>query len=207
MLSTDRLEFRRVCDLELNKAAVLAGAFDKLATTDQVDQAKKRLFAIAQDMAESLPARIPHERVPELFRVARAHYARVPGLHDLQRAWDNHMKPQAEAPAPKDAPKLAPPPELAHSEAQMRHLAAVRTSLAEGGHMAAMATCEKKTKAVELCEPLNVEDWMLPLLELDPSRGEVEAMARACTLSSLVWFKSNPDRYPCWGKWLNQYGL
>ena len=207
MLSTDRLEFRRVCDLELNKAAVLAGAFDKLATTDQVDQAKKRLFAIAQDMAESLPARIPHGRVPELFRVARAHYARVPGLHDLQRAWDNHMKPQAEAPAPKDAPKLAPPPELAHSEAQMRHLAAVRTSLAEGGHMAAMATCEKKTKAVELCEPLNVEDWMLPLLELDPSRGEVEAMARACAPSTLAWYKNNPDRYPCWGKWLNQYGI
>lgn len=207
MLSTDRLEFRRVCDLELNKAAVLAGAFDKLATTDQVDQAKKRLFAIAQDMAESLPNRIPHERVPELFRVARAHYARVPGLHDLQRAWDNHMKPQAEAPAPKDAPKLAPPPELAHSEAQMRHLAAVRTSLAEGGRMAAMATCEKKTTAVEPCDPMQAEDWMFPLLELDPSRGEVEAMARACTLSSLVWFKSNPDRHPCWGKWLNQYGI
>lgn len=206
-MSTDRLEFRRVCDLELNKAAVLSGAFDKLATTDQVDQAKKRLFAIAQDMAESLPARIPHERVPELFRVARAHYARVPGLLDLQRAWDNHMTPQAEAPAPKDAPKLAPPPELAHSEAQMRHLAAVRTSLAEGGHMAAMATCEKKTTAVGLCEPLQAEDWMFPMLELDPSRGEVEAMARACSLSSLVWYKSNPDRYPCWGKWLNQYGI
>lgn len=207
MLSTDRLEFRRVCDLELNKAAVLSGAFDKLATTDQVDQAKKRLFAIAQDMAESLPNRIPHERVPELFRVARAHYARVPALNDLQRAWDNHMKPQAEAPAPNDAPKLAPPPELAHSEAQMRHLAAVRTGLAEGGHMAVMAMCEKKTTAVELCDPLQAEEWMLPLLELDPSRCEVEAMARACTISSLVWYKSNPDRYPCWGKWLGQYGI
>ena len=207
MLSTDRLEFRRVCDLELNKAAVLAGAFDKLATTDQVDQAKKRLFAIAQDMAESLPNRISHERVPELFRVARAHYARVPGLHDLQRAWDNHMRPQAEAPAPKDAPKLAPPPELAHSEAQMRHLAAVRTGLAEGGRMAAMATCEKRTTAVELCEPLQAEEWMFPLLELDPSRGEVEAMARACTSSSIAWYAANQNVPPCWGGWIAFYGI
>ena len=132
-------------------------AFEKLSTTDQVDQAKKRLFAIAQDMAESLPARIPHERVPELFRVARAHYARVPSLNDLQRAWDNHMKPQAEAPAPKDAPKLAPPPELAHSEAQMRHLAAVRTAIAEG-------------RTFELCAR---EDWMEPYLAADPGHSHL----------------------------------
>ena len=207
MLSTDRLEFRRVCDLELNKAAVLAGAFDKLATTDQVDQAKKRLFAIAQDMAESLPARIPHDRVPELFRVARAHYARVPGLHDLQRAWDNHMKPQAEAPAPKDAPKLAPPPELDRSEAQMRHLAAVRTSLAEGGQMRVSATRGKKASTAELCSPLQAEEWMHPLLALDPSRAEVEAMTRACTSSSLAWYVANPAIPPCWGGWIAFYGI
>lgn len=207
MLSTDRLEFRRVCDIELNRAAVLAGAFDKLATTDQADQAKKRLFAIAQDMAESLPARIPHERVPELFRVARAHYARVPALNDLQRAWDNHMRPQAEAPAPKDAPKLAPPPELAHSEAQMRHLAAVRTSLAEGGYMRTVITREKKTSTAELCSPVQMEEWMIPLLELDPSRGEVEAMTRACTSSSLAWYAANPNIPPCWGGWIAFYGI
>ena len=191
MLSTDRLEFRRVCDLELNKAAVLAGAFDKLATTDQVDQAKKRLFAIAQDMAESLPNRIPHERVPELFRVARAHYARVPALNDLQRAWDNHMKPQAEAPAPKDAPKLAPPPELAHSEAQMRHLAAVRTAIADG-------------RTYELCAR---EDWMEQYLDADPQEPEVRAWFMSTTDSTRTWCARNKGHPPMWGYWMEFYGL
>lgn len=204
MLSADRLEFRRVCDIELNKAAVLSGAFDKLSTTDQVDQAKKRLFAIAQDMAESLPSRIPHGRVPELFRVARAHYARVPGLHDLQRAWDNHMKPQAEAPAPKDAPRIAPPPALAHSEAQMRHLAAVRTCIACAGHAAIMSIA--RDAAADVKRELEAQEWMRPLLELDPSREEVSAMASACTKSSLAWYAANPEIPPCWGGWIAFYG-
>ena len=198
-LSIDRREFARLCAMEIQRAAKLAGT--KMPDPDFVRE-------IALDMASSHAlSRVPCSRVAELFSLARSYYAETPLLRHLVKAWDNHMKPQAEAPAPKDAPKLAPPPELAHSEAQMRHLAAVRTSLAEGGHMAAMATCEKKTTAVELCEPLQAEDWMFQLLELDPSRGEVEAMARACTLSSLVWYKSNPDRYPCWGKWLNHYGI
>ena len=201
-LSLDRKEFARLCAMEIQRAAKLAGA--KMPDADFI-------LEMSLDMAAS-PAlsRVPGSRVPELFSLARAHYAETPVLRHLVKAWEYHMKPQADAPAPKDAPRLAPPTELAHSEAQMRHLAAVRTSIAAGGNMAVMTETRDRNgdhNTVSLCGELEAQDWMIPLLELDPSRGEVEAMARASTENSLAFYRRCPDLYPCWGKWLAHYGI
>lgn len=200
-LSIDRREFARLCAIEIQKAAKLAGA--KMPDADFVRE-------IALDIAGS-PAlsRVACSRVTELFAVARAHYSETPILRHLVKAWDNHMKPQ-DAPAPKDAPRLAPPAELVHSEAQMRHLAAVRTSIAAGGHMRMMTQSRDRDgnqNTVSLCGELEAQEWMLPLLELDPSRGEVEAMRKASTGNTLAFYRRCPDLYPCWGKWLAHYGI
>lgn len=187
MLSADRIEFCRLCEAELNRATELTGAFDRMDGATRA-AAEARLHQIAMDMVDCLPNRIPCSRVPELFRVARAHYSRVPCVNDLQKAWDNHMKPKAEAPTPADRPQLEAP-RLGKSEAQMRHLAAVRTSLAMGR------------------TDMEQEEWMSPLLEQDPSLVEVSAMVRACTPSSLAFYARRPEVYPNWGYWIEHYGL
>lgn len=196
MLSIDQVNIARSCDQELLKATELTGAFDRM-DKEQLENAKRRIKAIAEDMAESLPYAINHKKIPELFRIARMYYARVPCLLDLQKAWDNHMKPRIEAPTPDERPRLEPP-QIGHSEAQMRHLAAVRTSLATSGHMRIMAS---------RCVEMKVEEWMKPLLEQDPSRKEVEAMYRACTPSSLAFYARRPDAYPNWGEWFVTFGM
>lgn len=195
-LSLDRKEFARLCAMEIQRAAKLAGT--KMPDPDLVRE-------MALDMAASHAlSRVPGSRVPELFSLARAYYDETPVLRHLVKAWDNHMRPQ-DAPAPKDAPRLPPPSELPHSEAQMRHLAAVRASIACGGHSALMAIA--RDAAEDVRRELEAQDWMIPLLELDPSRGEVEAMARASTDNSLAFYRRCPDLYPHWGKWLAHYGI
>lgn len=185
--------------MEIQRAAKLAGT--KMPDADFVRE-------MALDMASSPAlARVANSRVAELFAIARAHYEETPLLRHLVKAWDNHMKPKAEAPTPADRPRLEPP-QIDHSEAQMRHLAAVRTSMAAGGQMRVMATVRKREDhSVTLCSELEIEGWMVPLLEQDPSRMEVKAMARACTPSSLAFYRRRPDIYPHWGRWLEHYGI
>lgn len=202
--SLDRREFARLCVLEMGRAAKLAGTKSPDPDTLQM---------LAEDMAGS-PAlsRVPCSRVRELFAHARAHHSETPVLRHLVKSWGT-LSPKAE-PTPKDAPRLPAPPELCNSEAQMRKLAAVRTVLAERGQMGLVYQRGARTTVAGLYPPthnladqLEPEEWMLPLLELDPSRGEVEAMVKASTPSSIAFYKRRPDIYPCWGQWLAQYGF
>lgn len=196
----------RLCVVEIKKAHEIA---------EKALPSERAIIATAEDMAEGLPGAIRNAQVAQLFRLARTHYARVPCLLDLHKAWENHMRPKADAPAPKDAPRLPAPPELCNSEAQMRKLAAVRTVLAERGQMGLACQSRGKTVVAELYPPqarnladqLEPEEWMIPLLEQDPSRGEVEAMVKASTPSSIAFYKRRLDIYPCWGQWLAHYGF
>lgn len=181
-LSMDRKEFARLCAIEIQKAAKLSGG--RLPDADFVR-------VMSMDMAGSQAlSMVPCSRVPELFSIARAHYAETPVLRHLVKAWDNHMRPESSAPAPKDAPRL-PSPGLHNSEARMRHLAAVRTSLAMG-------------KTFQGCE---AEAWMDQLLKTDPSREEVQAMVSASTQNSLAYYERCPDIPPFWGHWMLHYGI
>ena len=71
-LNPDRKEFARVCGLEIQKAAKLAGT--RMPDADFV-------AVMAMDMASSQAlSRVPHSRVPELFAIARANYSETPVL-------------------------------------------------------------------------------------------------------------------------------
>lgn len=189
MLSRDRAEFFRLCEVELNKATELTGAFEKMDGPTKA-AAQARLNQIALDMAECLPNRIPCSRVAEMFRVARTHYSRVPNLNDLHKAWDNHMRTQ-DAPVPTDAPRLAPPPMLSNNDGRLRKLAAVRTALAVG-------------KDFRECD---FEEWMREPLEKDPQEDEVRSAFAMCTPSSRAFYIRRPDITPNWGKWFVTFGL
>ena len=180
-LSADRKEFARLCVVEMKLASKLSGG--KMPDQDW-------LAAMAEDMARSPAlAKVPCSRLKELFAHARAYYAEAPILRHLVKSWAT-ISPKAE-PTPKDAPRLAPPPALDHSEAQMRKLAAVRTAKAMGQ---TFAECDE-------------EDWMVPLLQQDPSRVEVAAMRKASTDSTLAFYRRMPDLPPCWGQWMAHYGF
>ena len=179
MLSLDRREFARLCVIELKKAHELIG----MALPPEA-----KLAETAEDMAYGLPQAIRTHAVTGLFRMARMHYARVPDIRALRMAWDNHMRPRDE-PTPADTPRLEAP-RVEASEAQYRHLAAVRTALA-------------MRKGFAGCQ---LEDWMLEALEDPPSRDEVEAFAKASG-PSLEWYRQNPTIFPEWGKWLKHYDV
>ena len=202
--SLERREFARLCILEMGRAAKLAGGKSPDPDTLQM---------LAEDMADSPAlARVPSSRVRELFAHARAHHSETPVLRHLVKSWAT-ISPKTE-PTPRDAPRLPAPPELCNSDAQMRKLAAARTVLAERGQMGLVWQSGEKTAVAELYPPthnladqLEPEEWMIPLLEQDPSRVEVEAMLKASTPSSFAFYKRRPDIYPCWGKWLAHYGF
>jgi hypothetical protein len=188
-LSADRKEFARLCEIELNKATELTGAFEKM-DADGKERARTRLRQISLDMAEILPKRIPCGRVRELFGIARAHYARVPTANDLQKAWDNHMRPPPDLPTP-GLLALAPPPSLSMEEQRLRKLAAVRTAKA----MTARYTgCDE-------------EPWMREALAEGPSIDEVRAMIAMSSASSVVWYRNNPQVNPYWGHYIKEYEL
>lgn len=197
-LSLDRREFARLCVLEISRAAKLSGSKSPDPETMQM---------LAEDMAASSAlARVPCSRVRELFAHARAYHSETPVLKHLVKSWAA-ISPKADAPAPNDAPRLPAPPALAHSEAQMRKLAAIRSARAQGGILALMASFRIPDEDGGQCRHLEPEEWMLPLLELDPSLGEVEAMSRMCTKACIAWYKRNKNHPPCWGKWLEHYGV
>lgn len=181
-LSNDKREFARLCVIEMTKAAQLGGG--KLPPPETQ-------YMVAEDMARNL--NIHSSRVPELWSVARAHYAAMPRLLDLQRALDNHMRPITTAPAPKDAPKIEVEL-LCNVETRMRHLAAVRTSRAIGVAIAGFGAVEP-------------EPWMEPLLLEPPQIDEVRAAMRACTESLVNWYIANPHVKPHWGHYIKEYRL
>lgn len=203
-LSADRKEFARLCVVEMKRASKLSGG--KMPDQDW-------LAAMAEDMARSSAlAKAPCSRVTELFAHSRAYYAEAPILRHLVKSW-NALRPKAE-PLPSDAPMLAPPPALDHSEAKMRKLAAVRTVLAERGQfglaidgrgLSVVTLVQASTRAI--AKELDVEDWMVPLLQHDPSREEVAAMRKASTDSTLAFYRRMPDLPPCWGGWIAYYGI
>ena len=201
--SLERREFARLCVLEMGRAAKLAG--NKSPDPDTLQM-------LAEDMADSQAlARVPSSRVRELFAHARAHHSETPVLRHLVKSWAA-ISPKSE-PTPKDAPRLPAPPELSHSEAQMRKLAAIRTILAEQNRMGIDVQTSGHLRSVDPCQAHNLadqmepEEWMLQLLEQDPSRDEVDAMVKASTPSSIAFYKRRPDIYPCWGQWLAHYGF
>lgn len=192
-LSADRKEFARLCQLEIQKAAKLSGA--RLPDLETVK-------IMALDMAASPAlARIPCQRVTELFAHARANYAESPILRHLVKS-AQAIKP-IDAPAPTDAPRLPPPKGLQGDAGRLRKLAAVRTCIAEGGAIMQIANglCGNLGSLA-----LRKEPWMEPLLDADPTREEVQAMIEA-TPVGVAWFMANPNKAPYWGRWIKEYGL
>lgn len=192
-------DFAFACEKELLKASELIGAFDKM-TPEQESNAKRRLAAIAADMADGLPRSIPLSAVPKLFQIARMHYNRVPNIKDVSQAWINHMK-QPDAPMPQDAPKIEYIP-LNNTDAKWRALAAIRTSIAIGGHLEQMALPrDAKLEVVRYLEP---ETWMGPLLFESPSIDETRA---AALIVNRQWAERNKDVPPFWGHWFAEYNV
>ena len=192
-LSADRKEFARLCQLEIQKAAKLSG-------TRLPDLETIRIMAVDMAASPSL-ARIPCQRVPELFAHARANYAESPILRHLVKS-AQAIKPM-DSPAPSDAPRLAPPKPLFGDAAKWRHLAAVRTAIAEGGGMANRAT---STPSQIGGMEIRAEPWMEPFLVADPKLEEVQEMIDA-TPVGVAWFLANPGKPPYWGRWIKEYGL
>lgn len=193
----DSTEFVRICQEELRRAHAFAGS--NLPTNDV-------LYAICEDMWLGLPKQIKPSMLKELFRVARANYAKVPDLNALRKAWDNHLKPN-EMPAPKDAPRLAPPT-IANDEANWRKLAAVRTALAEGGYMKSLV----KKIGADYERHLEGEEWMKEYLKLPPCLEEVRAFVAAVVglyndRTRLGFYIMRQDVAPHWGKYIMEYGL